>query len=95
MKLHIQAVNFDIAERLNAHIEKKTKRYDKLLPEAAEMELRLTVIKRETNLNKEAAIRVHGIGNELFAEKVCDTFEEAVDVCLEAIERQIEKQKAQ
>ena len=51
MKLHIQAVNFDIAERLNAHIEKKTKRYEKLLPEAAEMELRLTVIKRETNLN--------------------------------------------
>ena len=95
MKLHIQAVNFDIAERLNAHIAKKTKRYEKLLPDAAEMELRMTVIKRETNLNKETTIRVHGIGNELFAEKVCDTFEEGIDQCLEAIERQIEKQKAQ
>ena len=58
------------------------------------MEIRLTVIKRETNLNKEATIRVRGIGNELFAEKVCDTFEQAVDEALDAIDRQIEKHNA-
>ena len=94
MKLNTQAVNFDIADRLSAHIEKKPRRYEKLLPEAAEMEIRLTVIKRETNLNKEATIRVRGIGNELFAEKVCDTFEQAVDEALDALDRQIEKHNA-
>lgn len=93
MKLNTQAVNFEIAERLEKHIEKKTKRYDKLLPESAEMEIRLTVVKPETNLNKETAIRVLGVGAELFAQKVCDTFEQGIDDCLEAIEKQLEKRK--
>ena len=93
MKLNTQAVNFEIAERLEKHIEKKTKRYEKLLPESAEMEIRMTVVKPETNLNKETAIRVLGVGSELFAQKVCDTFEQGVDDCLEAIERQLEKTK--
>ncbi len=93
MKLNTQAVNFEIAERLEKHIEKKTKRYDKLLPESAEMEIRMTVVKPETNLNKETAIRVLGVGSELFAQKVCDTFEQGIDDCLEAIEKQLEKRK--
>lgn len=93
MKLNTQAVNFEIAERLEKHIEKKTRRYEKLLPESAEMEIRMTVVKPETNLNKETAIRVLGFGAEIFAQKVCDTFEEGIDDCLEAIEKQIEKRK--
>ena len=93
MKLNTQAVNFEIAERLEKHIEKKTKRYEKLLPESAEMEIRMTVVQPETILNKETAIRVLGFGAELFAQKVCDTFEEGIDDCLEAIEKQIEKRK--
>ena len=93
MKLYTKAVNFEIAERLEKHIEKKTKRYEKLLPESAEMVIRMTVVKPETNLNKETHVRVVGVGGELFAQKVCDTFEQGVDDCLEAIEKQIEKQK--
>ena len=93
MKLNTQAVNFEIAERLEKHIEKKTRRYEKLLPESAEMEIRMTVVKPEANLNKETAIRVLGFGAEIFAQKVCDTFEEGIDDCLEAIEKQIEKRK--
>ena len=93
MKLNVKAVNFEIAERIEKHIAKKTKRYEKLLPESAEMEIRMTVVKPETNLNKETAIRVLGFGAELFAQKVCDTFEEGIDDCLEAIEKQIEKRK--
>lgn len=93
MKVNIQAVHFDIAERLEKHIEKKTKRYEKLLPASADMEIRMTLVKPETNLNKETAIRIAGIGQELFAQKVCDTFEQGIDECLEAIDRQLDKQK--
>jgi putative sigma-54 modulation protein len=93
MKLYTKAVNFEIAERLEKHIEKKIKRYEKLLPESAEMEIQLTVVKPETNLNKETHVRVIGAGVELFAQKVCDTFEQGVDDCLEAIEKQLEKRK--
>ncbi len=93
MKLNIQAVNFEIAERLEKHVEKKTRRYEKLLTPSAEMEIRMTVVKPETNLNKEATIRILGMGAEMFAQKTCDTFEQAIDECLEALERQLEKLK--
>ena len=93
MKLNTQAVNFEIANRLEQHIAKKTKRYEKLRTPSAEMDIRMTVVKPETNLNKEVTIRITGIGAELFAQKTCDTFEQAIDECLEAIDRQLEKQK--
>lgn len=93
MKLNVKAVNFEIAERLEKHIAKKTKRYEKLLPESAEMEIQLAVVKPETNLNKETHVRVVGLGAELFAQKVCDTFEEGIDDCLDAVDKQLEKRK--
>ena len=93
MKLNTQAVNFEIATRLGQHIEKKTRRYEKLLTPSAEMDIRMTLVKPETNLNKETAIRITGMGAELFAQKTCDTFEQAIDECLEALDRQLEKQK--
>ena len=58
MKLNMKAVNVEMAERLEKHIEKKTKRYEKLLPESAEMEIQMTVVKPETNINKETHVRL-------------------------------------
>lgn len=93
MKLTVQPVNFDIAEKLEKYIDKKTKKYPKLLGESAEMEIRMTVVKPETAMNKETIIRILGVGQELFAQKTCDTFEQGIDECLDAIGRQIEKMK--
>ena len=94
MNLTVKAINFEIAERLEKYIDKKTKRYQKILNnEGAEMEIRMTVIKPETNLNKETKVRVIGNGPEMFAEKTCNTFEEGLDLCLEIIDRQVEKLK--
>lgn len=94
MKTNINAVNFEIAQHLEQYIEKKTRRYEKLLNNpGAVMDIRLTVVKPETNLNKETQIRVLGNGPELFVEKTCDTFEQGIDLCLEALDRQIEKLK--
>ena len=54
MKLNVNPVNFDIAERLEKYITKKTARYEKVLNNpSAEMEIRMTVVKPETNLNKQ------------------------------------------
>ncbi|MBQ2441085.1 MAG: ribosome-associated translation inhibitor RaiA [Paludibacteraceae bacterium] len=94
MKINIQAVNFTIADKLNAYIEKKTKHFDKKIGENAEMEIRLSVVKPETNHNKETHIRILGVGKELFAQKVSDSFEQGIDEALEAIDKQIEKFKA-
>lgn len=94
MKLTVNSVNFEMAEHLEKYINKKTARYSKLLTNpSAEMEIRLTVVKPETNLNKQTQIRILGNGPEMFAEKTCDTFEQGIDLCLEALDKQIEKLK--
>ncbi|MCM1035036.1 MAG: HPF/RaiA family ribosome-associated protein [Paludibacter sp.] len=93
MKLIIQAVNFDIADKLTQYIEKKTKKYERVLKENVDVEFRLTVVKPESTLNKETQLRVLGVGQEVFARKVCDTFEQGVDETLTAMERQMERLK--
>ena len=45
-------------------------------------------------MNKEASIKLFLPRNEdLFANKVADTFEEAVDLAVDALKRQLEKTK--
>lgn len=93
MKLNVQAVNFTIAERLTQYIGKKTKKYEKAFGEDVEMMFRLTVVKPETVQNKETQVRVLGLGQEIFAEKVSDSFEEGIDEALAAVGRQLERLK--
>lgn len=93
MKLNVQAVNFDIAEKLQKHIEKKTRKFEKILDDSAELDLRLKVIKRETNMNKESQVTLRGLGGEFFAQKTADTFEEGIDDILDAVGRQIRRYK--
>ena len=68
-------------------------KFGKISDEIRKVEVSLKVVKPETSLNKEASIKVLAASGEFFAEKVCDTFEEAVDVCLDALTRQLSKFK--
>lgn len=89
MNVTINAVNFEIAEKLEQFIDKKMNRFGRHLSADDEVEIRLSVIKPQTNDNKEVKIRIAG----LFAEKTADSFEEAIDACLNALEGQLEKRK--
>ena len=60
--------------------------------EIRKVEVSMKVVKPETAMNKEVALRVNA-GAELYAEKVCDTFEEAIDNCVDALLRQLQKNK--
>ena len=89
MTLTINAVNFETAKPLEDFIDKKINRFGRHLNADDKVEIRMSVIKPQTNNNKEVKVR---IGN-LFAEKTADTFEEGIDACLNALEGQIEKRK--
>ena len=78
---------------LQEFIEKKVSKFGKFSDEIRKVEVSLKVVKPETSLNKEASIKVLASNGEFFAEKVCDTFEEAIDVCLDALVRQLSKFK--
>ena len=95
MEVRIQAIRFDIAERLNDFINRKADKLARRYSSISHIDLTLKVVKPETALNKEALMSVTIPGaKEVTATKTADTFEEAIDLCLEAIERQLEKEKA-
>ena len=89
MTLTINAVNFEIAEQLEKFIDKKISRFGRHLGDDDKVEIRMSVIKPQTNMNKEVKIRIAG----LFAEKTADSFEEAIDDCLSALDSQLERRK--
>lgn len=93
MNVRIQAIHFDIAEKLENFINKKADRLSRHYPDATLADFTLKVVKPETAMNKEAVVRIVVPQDEMVATKVADTFEEAIDLCLEAIERQLEKNK--
>lgn len=93
MELRIQSVNFEATEQLKAFIEKKMKKLEKFNDNIIQTEVILKVVKPETAKNKDASVKLKLKNGEAFAGKTADTFEEAVDLCAEALEKQIIKTK--
>ena len=90
MEANIKAIHFDISEKLVAFVNKKIERFECI----TEADVNLRLIKPETALNKEAGIKLTVPGTpDLFASKTADSFEEAIDLALEALEKQLEKNK--
>lgn len=96
MTVRIQAIHFEIAERLTDFINKKAARLERRFPDLATFEVTLKVVKPETSMNKEVVIRATIPGsNELVANKIADSFEEAVDTAIAGIEHQLDRKKTQ
>lgn len=93
MDINIKAIKFDATNKLQEFIQKKVSKLDKFCDDIRKVEVSLKVVKPETAMNKSADITVSLPGDELFASKVCDTFEEAVTESLEALEHQLSKYK--
>lgn len=94
MDVRIQAIHFDATEKLVAFINKKAERLARHYPAITAVDVSLKVVKPETAMNKEAIVKITVPQQEdLVASKVADSFEEAVDLTLEALDRQLEKRK--
>ena len=95
MNVRINPIHFEIADRLVNFVNKKAERIAHRTPEITEFTGNFRLVKPETNPNKEATVKVSiPQGGDIVATKTCDTFEEAFDSAVEAVERQIEKRKA-
>jgi len=93
MEVRIQSIHFDASEKLQEFIQKKVAKLEKFCDDIKKVEVSLKVVKPETAMNKEAGIKVLALNSEFFAEKVSDTFEESVDVCVDALSKQLTKAK--
>ncbi len=94
MEAKIKAIHFDVTDKLVNFINKKVDRLARRFDAITEAEVTLKVVKPETAMNKEAAVKLLvPPAADLFASKTADTFEEAIDLCLDALESQLEKNK--
>ena len=93
MEIKIQSIHFDATEKLETFINKKVEKLEKSYEDIQKAEVQLKVEKPATALNKTTSLNVTVPGNTLFVEKTCDTFEEGVDLCLDAMKVQLAKFK--
>ena len=94
MEVKIKAIHFDATEKLEEFINKKAQKLARRNESIATFDVTLKVVKPETAMNKEAAIKLTVPNAEdMFASKIADTFEEAVDVAIDALDKQLVKIK--
>lgn len=93
MEIRIKSIHFDATEKLQEFINKKVEKLQKSYEDIQKVEVQLKVEKPAAALNKTTSLTVTSPGNTLFVEKTCDTFEEGVDLCLDAMKVQLTKFK--
>ncbi|MCH4154823.1 MAG: ribosome-associated translation inhibitor RaiA [Muribaculaceae bacterium] len=94
MEVKIKAIHFDVSEKLEEFISKKVEKLCRHHEEISVADVTLKVVKPETAMNKEAGIKlILPTHEDLFASKTADTFEEAIDLAIDALKRQLEKTK--
>ena len=93
MEIRIKSIHFDATEKLQESINKKVERLQKSYEDIQKVEVQLKVEKPAAALNKTTSLTVTAPGNTLFVEKTCDTSEEGVDLCLDAMKVQLTKFK--
>lgn len=92
MKVNIESIKFDADRRLLEFIEKKLEKLDRFYERITVADVFLKVDSDQPE-NKLAQIRMRLPGGELFVEKKCKSFEEAIDLCIEALKKQLDKTK--
>ena len=93
MDIKIKSIHFDATEKLQAFIDKKVAKLEKTFEEIKDVEVQLTVVKPATIQNKQTSLSVAVPGTTLFVEKTADTFEEGVDLCVDAMKVQLTRFK--
>ncbi|MCF0196058.1 MAG: ribosome-associated translation inhibitor RaiA [Bacteroidaceae bacterium] len=93
MEVNIQSIHFDATEKLVEYINKKTAKLEKRAADATSADFSLKLVKPETNNNKIVSLSFSMPGRTIHVEKTCNTFEEAVDQCVDVALREVEKMK--
>jgi putative sigma-54 modulation protein len=95
MDINIKTTHFDADKKLIDFVNGKVNKLDKYFEGIirSEVTLNFDKSKKKFTENKEAKIKIELPGDELFAEKTALTFEEAVDLTIDALKKQVEKFK--
>jgi len=93
MKITVQSIRFTADRRLLDFIQKKADKLDTYYDHIISGEVYLKLENVEDEANKITEIKLMLPGNQIFAKEQCKTFEEATDLAIESLRKQIEKHK--
>ena len=93
MNMKMQSVGFKADSKLEAFINQKLKKLEKLENSITTYNVILNVDKASNRENKVVEVKMQVPGSELFAKKQSKTFEEATDLVADALRSQILKYK--
>ena len=93
MRIDIQSIHFSPNGELLDFVNKKVEKLSRVSDNLIKSDIFLKVEKLDSHENKIAEIRVHSSDGEYFAKKQCNTFEESIDLTIQAIRKQVLKMK--
>lgn len=93
MKVNVHAVNFTVDRKLVEFIQEKMDKLEKYYDKIVSSDVFLKVFNTSDKENKFVEIIVNVPGDDFIVKKQCRTFEEAVDLNIESLERLLLKRK--
>lgn len=93
MKVNVQAVNFNVDKKLIVYINERLGRLEKYYDKVVTSDVFLKVEKTSEKENKIVEVKIHVPGDDFIVKKQCKTFEEAIELASESLERLLVKRK--
>ena len=93
MKVNLHAVNFNVDKKLVDFVQEKIDKLEKYYDKIVSAEVFLKLENTSDKENKIAEVRINVPGDDLMVKKIAKTFEEAVDLSVDSLERVIMKRK--
>ena len=93
MKIRVQSIHFNADQKLLEFIQKKVDKLDQFFDQIIGGEVYLKLENVENEANKISEIKLIVPGVTLFAKEQCKSFEEATDLAIESLKKQINKHK--
>ncbi|MCY4780440.1 ribosome-associated translation inhibitor RaiA [Sphingobacterium sp. UT-1RO-CII-1] len=93
MNITVQSIKFDADQKLVDFIKKKAGKLDQFFDNIIESVCYLRLENVDDEANKIVELKINIPGSQLFAKAQAKTFEEATDMAVESVRRQINKHK--
>ena len=93
MKVDVHAVNFTVDRKLVDFIQERMDKLEKYYDRVVSADVFLKVERTSDKENKAVEIKINVPGDDFLVKKQCKTFEEAVELSAESLERLLVKMK--
>jgi putative sigma-54 modulation protein len=93
MMVNVHAVNLAVDKKLVEYVQERMDRLEKYYDKIVSSDVYLKVEKTSEKENKVVEIKVNVPGDDFVVKKQCKTFEEAIELSAETLERLLVKRK--